>query len=139
MIVLDSNVISELMRPQPVPEVVEWVLAVPSATLFTTCITEAEILYGIHLLPAGKRRDAIQKQTRRLFAELLAGRVLPFNSACAEPYARIVTARRAAGRPISQADAQIASICIANGAKALVSRNVQDFERCGIEVINPFR
>lgn len=138
MIVLDTNVLSELMRPQPAPEVVNWVAGVPAGTIYTTSITEAEILHGVLLLPAGKRREAILRAARSLFAELLAGRVLPFGSASALEYARIATERRSQGRPITQFDAQIAAICKSENASLLVTRNIADFEGCGVNVFNPW-
>lgn len=137
MIVLDTNVVSELMKATPDRHVVKWVAAQPSASLFTTSITQAEILHGIMLLPSGKRRAAIAGAAEAMFVEDFGGRILPFSSDAAHPYARIATERRRAGRPISHFDAQIAAI--AHSAHATVAtRNTTDFDDCGVRVVNPW-
>ncbi len=100
MIVLDTNVISELMRPEPHPAVLAWVAAQLRATFCTTSINRVEVLYGAAALPPGRRRTAFEAVVAAIFAEELAGRVLPFDGAAAEHYMRIVTAKRAAGAPI---------------------------------------
>lgn len=137
MIILDTNVLSELMRPAPADTVVRWIRARPPASLFTTAVNEAEILYGLALLPLGQRRAALTEAIEAIFREDLRGRVLPFDSAAAKAYAPMVAGRRAAGRPISQMDAQIAAIAASREA-TLASRNVVDFEACGVHVSNPF-
>lgn len=137
MIVLDTNVLSELMRPLPSQDVVAWLSRQPQQGLFTTTITEAEIRYGLALLPTGPRRDVLKSAAEGLFAEDLAGRVLPFDRAAAVEYALIAAERRAAGHPIAQFDAQIASIARSRGA-AVATRNVTDFSGCGVEVLNPW-
>lgn len=138
MIVLDTNVISELMRPRPAPAVVAWVAARPRSTLYTTSITRAEILYGIAAMPAGRRRDAFAAVVAAIFAEEFSGRVLPFDGAAAEHYARIVATRRAAGAPIEALDALIAATAAAAGF-AVATRDVGGFRNCGIEVLDPWR
>lgn len=137
MIVLDTNVLSELMRPQPAEHVVRWVADQTRASLFITSITQAEILHGILLLPAGKLRDAFDAAAEAVFNEDFAGRVLPFDSDAARPYARIATQRRRGGRPISRVDAQIAAIARAADA-AVATRNVEDFAGCEVRVGNPW-
>lgn len=137
MILLDTNVLSELMRPAPADVVVEWVAAQPSAALYTTSITKAEILHGILLLPAGKRRSAFEAAARSMFDAEFSGRVLPFGGDSASAYASIAAARRKSGRPISHFDAQIAAIARSNGA-SIATRNVADFEGCGIKIIDPW-
>jgi len=137
MILLDTNVLSELMRPEPTPTVVDWIAAQPAQGLFTTSITQAEILYGIMLLPPGKRRDEFEAAARVMFAEEFAGRILAFGAHAALPYASIAVDRRRAGRPISHFDAQIAAIARCSGA-AIGTRNVADFDGCGVEVLNPW-
>jgi predicted nucleic acid-binding protein len=137
MIVLDTNVLSEILRPVPEPCVVEWLSEQPRASVFTTTITRGEILYGIRVLPAGKRRDGLWNAAMQIFDVDLDGQVLAFDSAAADDYAEISATRRAAGRPISQFDAQIAGITLSRGAQ-LATRNVRDFEACGFEVINPW-
>ncbi len=137
MIVLDTDVLSELMRPTPSPRVVAWVAKQPAAELFTTSITEAEIFYGLELLTKGKRREGLLAAAESLFEEDLAGRVLGFDSDAARSFSRIAAHCRALGRPVSHADAQIAAISQVRGAK-LATRNVADFRDCGLEVIDPW-
>jgi predicted nucleic acid-binding protein len=137
MIVLDTNVLSEAWRPKPSAKVLGWMRSQPSARLFTTAITEAELLYGVALLPDSKRRRALESAVRLIFAEDLAGRVLPFDSAAAREYADIAAARRRAGRRMPEADAQIAAIARSRGA-ALATRNVEDFADCGLTVVSPW-
>ena len=137
MIVLDTNVVSELMRGTPDRQVVAWVAGQPAAGLFTTSITQAEILHGIMLLPAGKRRTAIAQAAEAMFDEDFDGRVLAFGSEAAQPYAQIATARRRSGRPIAHFDAQIAAIAYAAGA-SVATRNTADFDGCGVRVMNPW-
>ena len=138
MIILDTNVLSELMRPAPEAAVVDWVATQSAASLFITTITQAEILHGILLLPQGRRRDEIEVAADMMFEEDFAGRILPFGSHAAHAYAEIAVARRQSGRPISQFDAQIAAIAKSTGAK-VATRNVPDFEGCGIDVIDPWQ
>jgi len=138
VIVLDTNVVSEMMRPAPSAAVETWVSAQPAAGVFISAITEAELRYGLALLPAGRRQRRLLAQAEAMLAEDFAGRILPFDSAAAGAYAPIAAARRLAGRPISQADAQIAAIAASRGA-TIATRNVADFEGCGIETVDPWR
>lgn len=138
MIVLDTNVLSELMRSRPAASVVEWTENQPTESLFTTTITQAEILYGVALLPEGKRKQALAGAVDAMFDEDFRGRVLRFDGAAAHTFAQIATARRQIGRPISGFDAQIAAIAGSRGA-AVATRNASDFEECGIDVINPWQ
>jgi hypothetical protein len=137
MIILDTNVLSELMRSKPSPRVVTWVAKQPTAELFTTSITEAEIFYGIELLTKGKRRAGLLAAAEAVFAEDLAGRIFGFDSDAARVFSKIAAHRRALGRPISHADAQIAAIAQVRGAK-LATRNVADFKDCGLSVVDPW-
>lgn len=137
MIVLDTNVLSELMKPSPSPEVLHWFATQSPDSIFTTAITQAEILFGIELLPKGKRRDALHAAAMAMFDQDFAGRVLPFDSAAATAYSRIAASRQKAGRPISHFDAQIAAIALCHGA-ALTTRNTADFEKCGLRLVNPW-
>jgi len=137
MTILDSNVLSELMRPSPWPEVEAWVASQPMMSLFITTVTQAEILYGILLLPAGRRREDLSAAVDGLFGVDFAGRILPFDCDAAKAFADISAARRSLGRPISQFDAQIAAITRSRDA-ALATRNTSDFEGCGIRLINPW-
>ena len=137
MILLDTIVLSELMKAAPAESVVRWFSTQPAISLYTTSVTQAEVLHGILLLPPGRRRSAFAAAAEAMFEEEFAGRVLAFGSDAAHPYARIAAERRRAGRPISHFDAQIAAIAHSAGA-AVASRNVVDFDGCGIDVINPW-
>ena len=137
MVVLDTNVVSELMRDDPHADVLLWLDDRPTRELFVTAITEAEIRTGIALLPQGRRRRGIAEAADRAFGALFAGRVLPFDGPAARAYAEMAAARRAAGRPVSQADGQIAAIARSRGM-AVVTRNIGDFDDMGIEVIDPW-
>ena len=138
MIVLDTNVLSEGFRPQPAEAVRRWMLAQPPASLFTTVISEAEVFFGMALMPRGQRRAALEQAATAIFEVDFAERILPFDSAAARAFAEIAAARRRLGRPVSQSDAQIAAISRSRGA-ALATRNVDDFADCGIRVINPWQ
>jgi toxin FitB len=137
MIVLDTNVVSELMRAEPDPAVIAFLDNVPGAALFISAVTQAEILYGIALLPEGKRREALRTAAESMFERHFRGRVLPFDGDAAEAFADIAAGRREAGRPISHADAQIAAVAKSRGA-ALATRNVTDFDGCGVPIMNPW-
>jgi len=137
MIILDTNVLSELMKPQPQPRVVTWVAKQTSTELFTTAITEAEIFYGIELLPIGKRREGLLAAAEAMFIQDLAGLVLGFESDVARIFAKVAAHRRTLGKPISQADAQIAAITQMRGAK-LATHNKEDFIDCGIDLVDPW-
>jgi predicted nucleic acid-binding protein len=137
MIVLDTNVLSELMKPAPEAKVLHWVAARPAASLFTTTVTQAEILYGAGLLPEGRRKSALGAAIAEMFAQDFAGRILPFDGAAAHAYAGLAVARRRAGLPISHFDAQIAAICRSRDA-TLATRNTRDFTDCGIDICNPW-
>lgn len=137
MILLDTNVVSELMKPAPAAEVIAWIGVQPIQGLFTTSITQAEILHGVLLLPSGKRREALQVAADAMFREDFGDRVLAFGADAALHYAQIAVDRRGAGAPISQFDAQIAAIARLFRA-TLATRNVTDFEGCGIDVVNPW-
>ncbi len=137
MIVLDTNIISELMRPQPNPAVVAWVAAQPRSSLYTTSVSEAELFYGICAMPEGRRRSGLAAGAEALFAEEFAGRVLPFSGAAARRYVDIVITRRQAGKPIEAFDALIAATALVAGA-AVATRDVGGFEGCGLTLINPW-
>jgi hypothetical protein len=137
VIVLDTNVLSELMRAEPAAAVFAWVASQPRASLYTTSVSKAEILYGIAVLPEGRRRAVLAAAAEAMFADDFAGRVLPFDEAAAVHYAEIVALRRGEGRPIEAFDAQIAATAIVVGAD-VATRDVQDFTGCGLTVINPW-
>ena len=137
MIVLDTNVISEVWRIKPSAAVMAWMGSQPATSFFTTTITEAELFYGLALLPDGRRRRSLEVIAEQVFAEDFAGRVLPFDSAAAREYAIIAASRRKAGRPMSEADARIAAISRSRDA-VLATRNVGDFADCGLTLKNPW-
>lgn len=138
MIVLDTNVVSELMRPVPEPGVVEWVDSFPVNQLATTSITVAEILYGVRRMPSGKRKKELQTIAELIISEDFDGRVLSFDTTAAVEYAVLVTERLNGGLPISMADAQIAAICMARGFD-LATRNTADFSHLDLTLLNPWR
>jgi predicted nucleic acid-binding protein len=137
-IILDTNVLSELMRPKPERAVTEWFAGLTGVAFYVTAITEAEILLGIALLPEGKRRTALAEAAETMFRVDFAGRCLPFDAHCAARYAAIVAGRRRAGFSITTEDAQIASIALNNGY-ALATRNIRDFLHIdGLGLLNPW-
>lgn len=136
MIVVDTNVTSELMRRSPSPALTTWVRARSAPELYTTSITLAEVRYGIERLPDGHRKDLLRTTADEVFSAF-ADHVLAFDATAAVDYAGIVSSRERAGTPIDGFDAQIAAICRARGA-TLATRNVEDFHGTGIEVTNPW-
>ena len=138
MIILDTNVVSELMKHSPPPVVVAWMSEQTPDEIFTTTITMAEILYGIEVLPNGKRRDGLRREASATFAEDFAHRILFFDEGAAGMFAVIAAARRTLGRPISNFDAQIVAIARTHAA-TLATRNTGDFEGCGVRLINPWK
>jgi hypothetical protein len=137
MIILDTNVISELLRPAPEPKVEHWLSTQDGHNVYLTSISEAELRFGLAIMGNGKRRAALVDAVDRILREDLAGRILPFDSDAAQSYAAIAATRRSAGRPIAQADCQIASIAHTRGA-TVATRNTPDFEGCEIDLINPW-
>jgi predicted nucleic acid-binding protein len=137
VIVLDTNVISELLRPAPGAAVRRWAEAMRRQLLYTTAISEAELLLGIALMPAGRRRDDLAATLEAIFAGVFADRVLPFDGAAAPHFAAIVARRRQTGRPIDQSDAQIAAICRLHDA-TIATRDAGGFDGLEIEIVNPW-
>jgi predicted nucleic acid-binding protein len=137
MIILDTNVVSELLRPAPSPAVEAWLAAQDGATVFFTAIGEAELRLGVAILPTGRRHTTLAEAIDAMLEEDFRDRILPFDTAAAQAYAAIAATRRAAGRPISQFDCQIAAIAHIRQA-VLATRNTADYEDCGIEVIDPW-
>jgi len=137
MIVLDTNVLSELMRRRPAARVVRWVDEQDARALTVTAVTVAELLYGIARLADGARKTELAAAVDALVREDFAGRVLPFDAAAAEHYAELVAERERQGRPVSTSDGQIAAICRCHDA-ALATRNVRDFDATGITVHDPW-
>ncbi|AFZ50170.1 type II toxin-antitoxin system VapC family toxin [Dactylococcopsis salina] len=137
MIILDTNVVSELMKINPSIKVIKWVASYSPQNLFTTTITQAEILYGLAILPLGKRRNDLEESAQKMFEVEFKNRVLAFDTKAAIIFSEIAAKRRQLGKPISQADAQIAAIAKSYGA-SIATRNVSDFEDCNILIINPW-
>ena len=137
MIVLDTNVVSELIHPRSGTNVVDWADRQPTHSLYLSTVTEAELRYGVAILPLGQRRERLLVEIENMLRQDFAGRILTFDRASAQSYAAIAAARRGAGRPISHADCQIAAIAHSNGA-SVATRDVNDFTGCGIEVVNPW-
>ena len=137
MIILDTNVLSELLRPAPAGQVERWLAAQDGTKVYFTTVGEAELRLGVAILPAGKRRAVLTTAIEGLLDEDFRDRILPFDRPAARAYATIAAERRAAGRPISQFDCQIAAIARAREA-TVVTRNTSDYEGCGIELIDPW-
>ena len=137
MILLDTNVVSEPLRAAPDERVITWIDAQPLETLFLSAITVAELRAGVALLPAGKRRSGLQEGLEKRVLPLFAGRVLPFDLACTQAYAELLTKARAAGLAVATADGYIAAIAATNGF-AVASRDTGPFEAAGVAVINPW-
>lgn len=137
MIVLDTNVVSETLRSQPDAGVSVWMRGVPIDDLYLTVVTKAELLYGLELMARGARRDALTAAITGFLTERLTRPILDFGDRDAVHFAQISASRRRAGRPIRELDAQIAAIARSRGY-AVVTRNVRDFEDCGVAVINPW-
>ena len=138
MILIDTNVVSELMRPAPAPAVLEWFARQAAAQLFLSAVSEAELRAGAAYLPAGRRREGLTAAIDAMVTEDFGGRILPFDSAAAKSYAVVAAVRRAAGQPIAEADCLIAAIALAHGG-AVATRHVTDFLGCGVEVIDPWK
>ncbi|HEY0716609.1 MAG TPA: type II toxin-antitoxin system VapC family toxin [Streptosporangiaceae bacterium] len=137
MIILDTNVVSELMRPDPAPGVANWVRERDRRELRTTAVTVAEVRYGVARLPDGRRKQALLAAADEIFTAF-ADQILPVDGAAAEHYAAIASRRERAGKPVTAFDALIAAVCRSHGA-TLATRNVADFDDTGVEVTDPWR
>ena len=137
MIILDTNVISEAMRPAPEPNVSRWLDVQSAGALYLTTITIAEVRFGLGVLPRGRRRHALEDGFQRILAEGFQGRLLPFDEPAADEYGGLMSRTRAIGRPMSVLDGQIAAIARAHGF-AIATRNARDFEESGVRLLNPF-
>lgn len=137
MIVLDTNVLSEVLRASPEPRVLTWLSSRPRSSLFTTSVTRGEVLFALRLLPDGLRRQGLWTAALAIFDIDFSGQTLNFDSGAADAFAEISATRRSAGKPISQFDAMIAAMARSRGA-SLATRNVRDFEDCGVVVVNPW-
>jgi len=135
--ILDTNVISEIMRPVPNRQVAAWFAETDAQQRQVTVITEAELLLGISLMPAGNRRNVYAAAIKRILTVEMRNAILPFESADAPFFADVMSARRRAGRPLKELDAQIAAIALRRGLP-VATRNVRDFADCGVTLINPW-
>lgn len=138
MILLDTNVISEILRPLPDARVLDWLKSYPKAEFWTTSIVIAEMLTGIERMPAGRKQSGLRDEVNGLIEEDFNGQILFFDLTSARAYAQIFSKRQRCGRPISQLDAQIAAIALTHRA-TLATRNERDFEDCEIQIINPWK
>ena len=137
MYVLDTNVASELMEPTPEPAVTTWFAGRNATDMCLTAISKAELLYGVAIVPPGKRKNQLEAIMNHWLNTGFGGRILPFDNDAAQYYAEIASHRREVGRPIQTADCQIAAICRLHSA-VLVTRNVRDFKEAGINLVNPW-
>jgi toxin FitB len=138
VILLDTNVVSEPLRPEPDSRVIEWIDAQPLETLFLSAITVAELRAGVALLPTGKRRTGLQQNLEKRVLPLFAARVLPFDQACTPAYAHLMARARTAGLAIATADGYIAAIAAANGL-TVATRDAGPFKAAGVAVIDPWQ
>ena len=136
-VLLDTNVVSELMRRTPDPAVAMWAAGQPLNSLFFSAVGEAELRYGAAVLPTGHRRETLVSDIERMLGDAFESRVLPFDRDAARAYANIAAMRRSAGRPVAPADCQIAAIARSR-RMAVATRNVRDFKDADIEVVDPW-
>ena len=137
MIVLDTNIVSEVMKVSPSKWVIEWLNAQESSSLFLSTVTIGEIEFGLRVLPDGQRRRSLKERFEQFVSQAFTQRVLDYDESAARTYGEVMGYRRELGRPLSVPDGHIASIARAHGF-AVATRNVSDFEECGIELINPW-
>ncbi len=137
MILLDTNVVSELMRPKPAQEVLQWIAAQPLEQLYIASLTVAEIRRGLALLPEGARRQTLEAAFDHFLEQGFGRRVLPFSQSTAAVYAPIYAQRTHAGLGIGELDLLLAAIAAENSAR-IATRNVSDFEQTGVKVVNPW-
>ena len=137
MILLDTNVISEPLRPLPEARVSDWIDAQPSETLYLSAMTVAELRAGVVVLPTGKRRTALHENLEKRVLPMFAGRILPFDLACTSAYAELIAKVRKGGCGIATADACIAAVALANGF-LVATRDTSPFQAAGLDVINPW-
>jgi predicted nucleic acid-binding protein len=138
VIVLDTNVLSELLRPSPSPIVLAWARSQDAQAIFTTAVCEAELLFGVAAMAEGRRRTALAQAVEAILGTILGGRVLPFDRAAARTYGLLAADCRRSGRPVGVADLQIAAIARTRNATAVATRNIQHFLGCGLPLIDPW-
>ena len=137
MLMLDTNLLSEIMRSEPERKIADWIVRQPSDELFTAAVCQAEILSGLAIMPSGRRRTDLEEAARAMFADDFDGRILPFDTEAAAAYAGVFAARRKVGRPSGTIDLMLAAIARVRGA-SVVTRNVADFEGVGVAIVNPW-
>ena len=137
MILLDTNVVSESLRPRPSSTVIAWLNAQPAASLFLCTPVLAELHFGLARLAESSRKIRLEAAIERIENEVFRGRILPFDAGAARQYGKLAAIRERAGRPIGQMDALVAAIALSNQV-ALATRDVADFLGCGLDVLNPF-
>jgi len=137
MILVDTNVISMMMAPSPAKSALNWINDQDTVNLYLSTITIAEIGYGLKIMPDGKRRQRLSDRFNDFVSNGFGQRILNFDEVAAHKYAEVMAHRRSIGRPLSLPDGQIASIARANNF-AVATRNIRDFEECGLKLINPF-
>lgn len=136
---LDTDVLSELVRPVSAPAVLVWAKSVTAGEVCTTAITEAEMRFGIERLPHGRRRAALAQAIETILRMVVGGRVLPFDRSAATIYGTLAAQRQRAGRSVQIADLQIAAIARARNVQAIATRNTTDFADCGVPLVNPWQ
>ena len=137
MIILDTNIVSELMRPATERMVLLWFSSQAAEDLHLTTVTMAEILYGIELISSSRRRDVVRVAAEKMFGDVFADRILTFEDRAAVAFSQIASSRRRQGKSMSGTDAQIAAIARVHGA-TLATRNTYVFEGCGVKLVNPW-
>jgi len=138
MILLDTNVISELIKVEPYQAVLDYVGSLAPDTIFTAAVCEAEIRYGLARMPPGRKRDDLTARITTFFEAGFENQVLPFDHACTLFYGEIRNAREASGKPVTIEDAMIAATARAHGVHMIATRNTKDFSNCGVTLINPW-
>lgn len=136
-VLLDTNVVSELIRKSPDPGVTSWVSDHPLQDLFFSAVGEAELRYGVAILPAGRRRDSLVLRIEAMLTDAFGDRVLPFDHDAARAYGNIAAVRHSAGRPVAPMDCQMAAIAACRRL-AVATRNIRDFEDMGVEIVDPW-
>lgn len=137
MVLLDTNVLSEMMRPEPDTRFADWIVRQSSDDLFTAAMCQAEILAGLAVMPAGRRRAALEEAAHAMFADDFGGRILPFDADAAIVYAELFASRQKAGRPSGTIDLMLAAIARTQGA-VVATRNIADFEGLGLDILDPW-
>ncbi|HQT90375.1 MAG TPA: type II toxin-antitoxin system VapC family toxin [Acidiphilium sp.] len=137
MLLLDTNILSEMMRPEPDRKVVDWIVRQPSVELHTAAVCQAEVLAGLAIMPSGRRRTDLEEAARAMFTNEFGGHILPFDTDAASVYADVFAVRRKIGRPCGTVDLMLAAIARVRGAR-VVTRNVSDFDGLGVAVVNPW-